>query len=79
MSKFHINSYANYQIALAFNEGVGVPQDNMMAYVHVTIASARVYVHERDQLIKLKDELRKVLSEDEILYAQKIIRQNYTK
>ena len=51
----------------------------MMAYVHVTIASARVYGHERDQLIKLKDELRKVLSEDEILYAQKIIRQNYTK
>ena len=73
------NSYANYQIALAFNEGVGVPQDNVMAYVHVTIASARVYGHERDQLIKLKDELRKVLSEDEILYAQKIIRQNYTK
>jgi TPR repeat protein len=71
------NSYANYQIALAYKEGIGVPQDNMMAFVHITMASARVYGHERDKLIKLRDELRGVLNEEEISNAQKIIRKNY--
>ena len=72
------NSYAHYQIALAFNEGIGMPQDKMMAFVHITMASARVYGHERDQLVKLRDELSDVLTEEEIVLAQKIIRGHYS-
>jgi hypothetical protein len=72
------NSYANYQIALAFSEGIGLPQDKMMAFVHVTIASARVYGQERDRLIKLRDELHETLSKEEVTAAQEIIRRNYT-
>ena len=72
------NSYANYQIALAFNEGIGMPQDKMMAFVHVTIASARVYGHERDRLVKLRDELHEALTKEEVTAAQEIIRRNYT-
>ena len=71
------NSYANYQIALAFSEGIGLPQDKMMAFVHVTIASARVYGQERDRLIKLRDELHETLTKEEVTAAQEIIRRNY--
>jgi len=72
------NSYAHYQIALAFNEGIGMPQDKMMAFFHITMASAKVYGHERDQLVKLRDELRGVLTEEEINLAKKIIRRHYS-
>ena len=72
------NSFANYQIALAFNEGIGMPQDKMMAFVHITMASARVYGHERNQLIELRDNFRDVLSEEEIILAQEIIRGHYS-
>jgi TPR repeat protein len=72
------NSYANYQIALAFSKGIGLPQDKMMAFVHVTIASARVYGQERDRLIKLRDELHETLTKEEVTAAQEIIRRNYT-
>ena len=72
------NSYANYQIALAFDKGIGMPQDKMMAFVHVTIASARVYGHERNRLIKLRDELSNTLTKDEVTTAQEIIRRSYT-
>jgi uncharacterized membrane protein YhaH (DUF805 family)/TPR repeat protein len=71
------NSYAHYQMANAFNEGVGMPQDKMMAYVHITMASARVYGHERDKLIKSRDELRGLLTDEEIIMAQEIIREEY--
>jgi hypothetical protein len=72
------NSYANYQIAIAFRDGIGMPQDNMMAFVHATIASARVYGQDRDKLMNLRDQLRIVLTEEEISESQKIIRENYT-
>ncbi len=71
------NSYAHYQMANAFNEGIGMPQDKMMAYVHIIMASARVYGHERDKLIKLRDELRGLLTDEEIIMAQEIIREEY--
>jgi len=71
------NSYANYQMAIAFSEGVGVPQDKLMAFVYITMASARVFGQERDKLVKLRDELRHSLTDEEIITAQKIIRKNY--
>jgi len=71
------NSYANYQMAVAFSEGIGVPQDKLMAFVCITMASARVFGQERDKLIKLRDELRHSLTAEEIITAQQIIRKKY--
>jgi len=69
--------YAQYQIAVAFKNGIGMPQDNLMAFVHINLASARVHGRDRDKLIKLRDELRDSLSEEEIMIAQEIVREQY--
>ncbi len=69
--------YAHYQVAVAFNNGLGLPQDNLMAFVHINLASARVHGRERDELIKLREDLRDSLNEDEILIAQEIVREHY--
>lgn len=71
------NSYAHIQMANSFNEGIGMPQDKMMAFVHISLASARIYGSDRDNLIKFRDELLELLTDEEIARAQEIIREQY--
>ena len=69
--------YAHYQIALAFNNGMGLPQDDLMAFVHINLATARVHGRERDDLIKLREDLKDSLSDEEIFIAQKMVREKF--
>ncbi|MFP6713481.1 MAG: DUF805 domain-containing protein [Rhodospirillales bacterium] len=69
--------YAHYQIALAFNNGMGLPQDDLMAFVHINLATARVHGRERDDLIKLREDLKDSLSDEEIFIAQEMVREKF--
>lgn len=73
------DSYANYQMAVSYNNGIGVPQDDIMAFVHANLAASRVHGRERDHLTRLRDELRDILSEPELAEAQEIIRERFLK
>jgi TPR repeat protein len=73
------DSYANYQMAVSYNNGIGVPQDDIMAFVHANLAASRVHGRERDHLTRLRDELRDILSEPELAEAQDIIRERFLK
>ncbi len=71
------NSYAHYQMALAYNHGLGVPQDDLMAYVHINVTAAHVYGRERDELVDLRDRIKETLSSADISRANEILRLRY--
>jgi TPR repeat protein/uncharacterized membrane protein YhaH (DUF805 family) len=71
------NSYAHYQMGLAYNHGLGVPQDDLMAYVHINVTAAHVYGRERDDLVDLRDRLKENLSSADISRANEILRLKY--
>ncbi|MDP6840123.1 MAG: DUF805 domain-containing protein [Rhodospirillales bacterium] len=73
------DSYANYQMAVSYNNGIGVPQDDIMAFVHANLAASRVHGHERDHLTRLRDELKEILTDPELAEAQEIIRERFLK
>ncbi len=73
----HGNSYAHYQMALAYNHGLGVPQDDLMAYVHINVTAAQVYGRERDELVDLRDRIKETLSSADISRANEILRHKY--
>lgn len=73
------DSYANYQMAVSYNNGIGVPQDDIMAFVHANLAASRVHGRERDHLTRLRDELKEILTDPELAEAQEIIRERFLK
>ena len=48
-----------------------------MAYVHASVALARMHGQERDAISLLKTDLNTVLSDEELTRAQTIIRELY--
>jgi hypothetical protein len=64
-------------MALAYNHGLGVPQDDLMAYVHINVTAAQVYGRERDELVDLRDRIKETLSSADISRANEILRHKY--
>ncbi len=71
------NAYAQHQIAFAYNQGIGRPQDDVLAYVYINMACAQVHGRERDDLVRLRDDLKELLSADEIAAAHKMTREKF--
>jgi len=73
------NAYAQHQIAFTYNQGIGRPQDDVLAYMYINMACAQVHGRERDELVRLREDLKDLLSTDEISTAHKMIREQYNK
>jgi len=71
------NAHAQHQIAFAYNQGIGRPQDDVLAYMYINMACAQVHGRERNELVRLRDDLKDLLSTDEISTAHKMIREQF--
>ena len=69
------NAYAQHQISFAYNQGIGRPQDDLLAYVYINMACAQIHGRERDELVRQRENLKELLSTEEISAAHKMTRE----
>ena len=69
------NAYAQHQIAFAYNQGIGRPQDDVLAYVYINMACAQIHGRERDEVVRQRENLKELLSTEEISAAHKMTRE----
>jgi len=69
------NAYAQHQIAFAYNQGIGRPQDDVLAYVYINMACAQIHGRERDEVERQRENLKELLSTEEISAAHKMTRE----
>ena len=69
------NAYAQHQISFAYNQGIGRPQDDLLAYVYINMACAKIHGRERDEVVRQRENLKELLSIEEISAAHKMTRE----
>ncbi len=69
------NAYAQHQISFAYNQGIGRPQDDLLAYVYINMACAKIHGRERDEVVRQSENLKELLSIEEISAAHKMARE----